>query len=228
MKSKSFLSVLNSNVIFTSIDDILIVPVKISDISFFNNHLTIFAERYYNDDFDLVWDKKVTKSVNAYVFNVYVAKTVNKYLINSQNFSFDNKYNKCSFYGEESNFEQKDLSFISDNELQSFHQYYSNELDGEETSVASNGKDEFYWSTLCNGVIWINSFTKSIYLGIRYKNPEVKVSQIDHYFIKTDQLYFQRKSEKIKRLINEATSAENIIFNQNSILKEVNNLDFIN
>jgi len=224
---KDFLNSLNSNVTFTLIDDILIVPVKISNILLLDNPPTIFAERYYNDDFDFVWDRKVKKSVNAYIFNVNVAKTVNENLMNGPNFSFENKYNKCSFYGEESSFGKDHLSFINDNRLGSFYRYYSNELDGKEALVESSGKNKFLWSTFCNGVIWMNSFTKSIYLGIKYKKPEVKVSEIDHYFIKTDQLFFQKKSDKIKRLINEATGVDSIIFNQNSILKEINSLDFM-
>jgi len=224
---KDFLNTLNSNVTFTSISDILIVPVKISAISFSNNQLTIFAERFYNDDFNLVGDKKVNKSFNAYIFNVNCTKAFNENLLNSVDFSLENKYNKCSFYGLESSFKNKDFSFINKNELQLFKQYYSNKLDGEETSVASNGEDEFYWSTFCNGVIWMNSSTNSIYLGIKYKKPDLKASQIDYYFIKTDQLFFHKTSKKIKSLINKVTNVNNIIFNQNSILKEVDNLDFL-
>ena len=228
MKKESFINHIKPHVTFVSIDTTLIVPVKISDILINETNYSLYAKRYYKDDLKMTWDKKVSTSLNAYIFDIQIAEIINEYFITTLGCSFKEALNKCSFYGHGTGFEQSNQNFINDHGLQSFHRLFSKEIENREIFAMSNSKDLFFWTTTCNGDIWFDKYTNSIYLGIKYKNPDIKTPQIDHYFMNIDNLNNEDKSQLkiISDAIREATGVDKMIFNQNSILKELSNLNF--
>ena len=144
-----------------------------------------------------------------------------------ERFSFDQKINKCSFYGKKNEYNSKAHKLIQSNHLNSFNHLFSDNINGLELRVFSHGKDLFSWSTSCTGDIWNQENSDEYYLGIKYKNPELKNTDADHYYMRTDKLFGDINTLKIiKDTIFDITGSRKVQFDSGDIIKAFEGLDF--
>ena len=180
-EQKSFL-------IYTSINDLMYVPVNVTSIELHQNRYTIFAKRHYKD-YDKNFSERVTTSLNAYVIQSKISPYYFEVMDGQPESISRVEYNKIMIYGTKEENHTLPEKF-ADNYVLFFLNHYSiDSLDEKEIETVSIGKKNMFMNqTTCSGDIWARKDSGEIYFGVKYKRPEYKNPPVEHYYRKSDYL----------------------------------------
>ncbi len=181
-KQKSFL-------IYTSINDLMYVPVNVKTIGLAQSLYTIFAKRFYKDDIDKYSTERVTTSLNAYVIHSKISPYYFEVMDGQPESISKVEYNKIMIYGTKEENRILPEKFVDNYVLIVFDEYSIDNLHEEEFDVVSISKKEmFMYQARCSGHIWAKKDSGEIYFGVKYKNPKEKNPSVKHYYLKSDYL----------------------------------------